>query len=162
MTQSAVPLGIVKNPSLHRWLSFDKPQTITLHSGKVELGQGVQIALQQIACDALGVDPDQLLFEGGNTLQGPDEGHTAGSQSIDQGGQAVRMACLFARQVFMQAATLELAVPSETLEIERGLFSSQATDKTCGKPKTNDDPRDPYPEEPTNQGSHEQARVDHR
>lgn len=131
MTQSSVPLGIVKNPSLHLWLSFDKPDIITLHSGKVELGQGVQIALQQIACDALGVDPDQLLFEGGNTLLGPDEGHTAGSQSIDQGGQAVRMACLFARQLFIQAAALELAVPSDSLQLERGIFSSKGSDKTC-------------------------------
>lgn len=131
MTQRSVPLGIVKNPSLHQWLSFDKPQTITLHSGKVELGQGVQIALQQIACDALGVDPDQLLFEGGNTLEGPDEGHTAGSQSIDQGGQAVLMACMFARQIFTQAAAVALAVPPEVLEIGRGIFSSHVTDKTC-------------------------------
>lgn len=131
MTQSSVPLGIVKNPSLHLWLSFDKPQIITLHSGKVELGQGVQIALQQIACDALGVDPDQLLFEGCNTLLGPDEGHTAGSQSIDQGGQAVRMACLFARQLFIQAAALELAVSADCLELERGVFSCKGSENTC-------------------------------
>lgn len=131
MTQSSVPLGVVKNPSLHHWLSFDKPKIITLHSGKVELGQGVQIALQQIACDALGVDPDQLLFEGGNTLLGPDEGHTAGSQSIDQGGQAVHMACLFARQIFIEAAALELAVSKEIVELERGIFSSRDSEKTC-------------------------------
>lgn len=131
MSQIPVPPGIVKNPSLHLWLSLDKQQIITLHSGKVELGQGVQIALQQIACDALGVDPDQLEFEGGNTLQGPDEGQTAGSQSVDQGGQAVSMACLFARQIFMQAAALELAVPVENLELERGIFSCTETDRTC-------------------------------
>ena len=131
MTQSSVPLGVVKNPSLHHWLSFDKPKIITLHSGKVELGQGVQIALQQIACDALGVDPDQLVFEGGNTLRGPDEGHTAGSQSIDQGGQAVWLACLFARQIFIEAAALELAVPKEIVELERGIFSCRDSKKTC-------------------------------
>ncbi len=127
----ALPLGMVKNPSLHQWLSIDHSGSLCLHSGKVELGQGVAVALQQIACDALGVDPDQLRFQGGNTQQGPDEGHTAGSQSIDQGGQAVRMACLFARQLFTQAAALELGVTSERLKLERGVFSSPASEKTC-------------------------------
>lgn len=131
MKPISVPLGIVKNPSLYQWLTFEKSGLITLHSGKVELGQGVEIALQQIACDALGIDPDQLEFEGGNTLQGPDEGHTAGSQSIDQGGHSVRMACLFARQIFMLAAADALCVAPEAIELERGIFSSSGSDKTC-------------------------------
>jgi CO/xanthine dehydrogenase Mo-binding subunit len=131
MMQISLPMGIVKNPVLHQWLSFETQHTITLHSGKVELGQGVEIALQQIACDALGVDPDQLQFEGGNTLHGPDEGHTAGSQSIDQGGHAVRMACLFARQIFYQSAADELGVAPDLIELERGIFSSKGSDKSC-------------------------------
>lgn len=131
MTPFSVPQGIVKSPSLHQWLTFDMPQIITLQSGKVELGQGVEIALQQIGCDALGVDPDQLQFEGGNTLHGPDEGHTAGSQSIDQGGNSIRMACLFARQLFIQAAAIDLGVSAESIQLNRGIFSSAETDKTC-------------------------------
>jgi len=131
MTHNALPMGIVKNPSLHQWLSFETQKIITLHSGKVELGQGVEIALQQIACDALGVDPDQIQFEGGHTLHGPDEGHTAGSQSIDQGGHAVRMACLFARQIFYQSAADELGVAPEDIALQRGIFSSKGSDKFC-------------------------------
>ncbi len=126
-----MPQGIVKNPQLHQWLSFDTVHTITLHSGKVELGQGVEIALQQIACDALGVDPDQIQFEGGNTLLGPDEGHTAGSQTIDQGGSSVRMACLFAREIFLREASIELAVAAEHIELAKGIFSSPQTKQTC-------------------------------
>jgi CO/xanthine dehydrogenase Mo-binding subunit len=131
MKPIALPQGIVKNPSLHQWLTFERSGVITLHSGKVELGQGVEIALQQIACDALGIDPDQLQFQGGNTLQGPDEGHTAGSQSIDQGGHAVQAACLFARQIFIQTAAHELGVSPAVLELERGIFSTNGSDKTC-------------------------------
>ncbi|OGQ53593.1 MAG: hypothetical protein A3J24_05370 [Deltaproteobacteria bacterium RIFCSPLOWO2_02_FULL_53_8] len=131
MTPFSFPQGIVKSPSLHHWLTFDMPHIITLKSGKVELGQGVEIALQQIGCDALGVDPDQLQFDGGNTLHGPDEGHTAGSQSIDQGGRSIRMACLFARQLFIQAAAIDLGVAAESIQLNRGIFSSAETDKTC-------------------------------
>jgi CO/xanthine dehydrogenase Mo-binding subunit len=131
MKPVVLPRGILKNPSLHQWLTFEKSGVITLHSGKVELGQGVEIALQQIACDALGIDPDQLQFKGGNTLLGPDEGHTAGSQSIEQGGHSVRMACLFARQTFMQTAADELGVAPEVIELGRGTFSRSGSDKTC-------------------------------
>ena len=131
MSSVAVPLGIVKNPSLHQWFSLEAPQTLWLHSGKVELGQGVEIALQQIACDALGVDPDQVQFEGGNTQRGPDEGHTAGSQSIDQGGSAIRMACLYARELFLRAAATEMGVDARAIRLARGVFSSPETDKIC-------------------------------
>ena len=131
MSSTLMPPGIEKNPQLLQWLFFNATDPITLHSGKVELGQGVEIALQQIACDALGIDPDQLQFEGGNTLLGPDEGQTAGSQSIDQGGRAVRMACLFARDLFMAQAVKELAVAAEHIELARGVFSSALTKHTC-------------------------------
>lgn len=131
MPQVALPPGIVKNPSLHQWLSFHAPDRLMLHSGKVELGQGVEIALQQIACDALGVDPDQLEFVGGNTDQGPDEGHTAGSQSIDQGGSAIRMACLFARALFTRAAADELGVDVPSIQLRRGFFASPRAQGTC-------------------------------
>lgn len=131
MTSTSIPQGILKNTELHRWLSFDTTHTMTLHSGKVELGQGVEIALLQIACDALGVDPDQIRFDGGNTLLGPDEGHTAGSQTIDQGGSSVRVACLFAREVFLREACAELAVAAEHIELARGIFSSSQASKTC-------------------------------
>lgn len=131
MSSVAVPVGIVKNPSLHQWLSFNADPIIVLHSGKVELGQGVEIALQQIACDALGVDPDQVRFVGSNTCHGPDEGHTAGSQSIDQGGSSIRIACLFARELFICAAAAEMGVDAQNVLLERGLFSSTINDKTC-------------------------------
>jgi CO/xanthine dehydrogenase Mo-binding subunit len=131
MASTLMPPGIEKNPQLLQWLFFNATDPITLHSGKVELGQGVEIALQQIACDALGIDPDQLQFEGGNTLFGPDEGQTAGSQSIDQGGSAVRMACLFARDLFMAQAVKELAVAAEHIALARGVFSSTLTQHTC-------------------------------
>ena len=131
MTLTSMPGSILKNPHLNLWLSFDEDGVVTLHSGKVELGQGVEVALQQIACDALGVNPDQMRFEGGNTLSGPDEGHTAGSQTIDQGGSAIRLACLFAREVFLKKASIELGLPAENIELSRGSFSSPQTRKIC-------------------------------
>ena len=131
MTPSTMPSGILKNPQLIQWLAIDDVGMINLRSGKVELGQGAEVALQQIACDALGVDPDQIHFEGGNTFLGPDEGHTAGSQTIDQGGRAMRVACLFARDVFLTEASVELGVAAENIVISRGNFSSLQSPKTC-------------------------------
>ena len=49
--------GLAANPRLDRWISFRSDGTVTVRTGKAELGQGLRTAMTAIAADELGVDP---------------------------------------------------------------------------------------------------------
>ncbi len=70
---------------------------VQIRTGKVELGQGIVTAFTQIAADALQLRPEQVQVLAADTLYGPDEGITSGSLSIQDGGTALRAACIAAR-----------------------------------------------------------------
>jgi nicotinate dehydrogenase subunit B len=120
---AALPTSLEANPRLDQWLKVNADETITVFSGKVELGQGIVTAIAQIAADELGVAPEQLHIAAGNTDIAPDEGYTAGSQSIEVGGAAMRIACAHARSLFAEAAARWLEVDVSDLMLARGMFS---------------------------------------
>lgn len=66
--------------------------TVLVHSGKVELGQGILTALAQMVADELGVDVSRVRMVPARTGVSPNEGYTAGSLSIQQSGSALRQA----------------------------------------------------------------------
>ncbi len=73
-------------------------------TGRVEIGQGVLTAMRQIAAEELGVDPGRIVLETGDTALTPNEGYTAGSQSIQFGGVALRLVCAEIRELFLDQA----------------------------------------------------------
>ena len=123
---SALPTSLEANPRLDQWVAINADQTISVFSGKVELGQGIVTAIAQIAADELGLAPEQLQIVAGHTDQAPDEWYTAGSQSIEVGGTAMRMACAHARRLFAAAAATRLGVAASELALARGVFSAGA------------------------------------
>ncbi len=99
-----LPGSLANNRRLEGWLRINADGTVTLFTGKVELGQGILTAFEQIAADELDVAPSRLRLVSGDTGQTPDEGFTSGSQSIEYGGAAIRYACAEARQILLTAA----------------------------------------------------------
>jgi CO/xanthine dehydrogenase Mo-binding subunit len=67
--------------------------TVSIATGKVELGQGIHTALAQIAAEELNVPMDRIRILPPSTEYCPDEGVTSGSLSIQDGGGALRKAC---------------------------------------------------------------------
>src|SRR5439155_1742745 len=88
-----MPSLLADNPRLDRWVSFPAPGQVTVSTGRVEIGQGVLTAMRQIAAEELDVTPERILLQSGDTELTPNEGYTAGSQSIQFGGVALRLAC---------------------------------------------------------------------
>ncbi|MFL5414181.1 MAG: molybdopterin cofactor-binding domain-containing protein, partial [Myxococcales bacterium] len=72
---------------------FERDRTVTVATGKVELGQGITTALMQIAADELGVPLERIRILPASTAYSPDEGFTSGSLSIQDGGKALRKTC---------------------------------------------------------------------
>ena len=126
MSTLGLPASIVAHPKLGDWLRVRDDGGFDVLSGKVELGQGISAALIKIACVGLGVDPDQVRLIAGDTARSPDEGYTAGSQSIEVGGSALRHACDVMRRLGAAAAARRLDASSGSLQVRRGRFTSAA------------------------------------
>lgn len=115
MIGNTLPRSLQDNPVLGQWLSFDRPGHVTICTGKVELGQGILTALAQIAAEELGVGPQRIEVLAADTDHSPDEGFTAGSQSVEVSGASIRLASAQARAVLMQAAAMRLGADVDIL-----------------------------------------------
>ena len=115
-----LPGPLNDNPSLDRWVSFPSPGKVTIGTGRVELGQGVLTAMAQIAADELDVAMERITMRSGDTELTPNEGYTAGSQSIQFGGVAMRQACADVRALFLDQAAKIIGCKASVLSIRDG------------------------------------------
>src|SRR5437660_5869038 len=99
-----LPGMLRENPRLDQWVRFDSPGRVTVSTGRVEIGQGVLTAMRQIAAEELDVSPERILLQTGDTELTPNEGYTAGSQSIQFGGVALRLACAEVKSLLLDHA----------------------------------------------------------
>lgn len=117
--------GSLRNaPMLDAWLRIDA-SGITVFTGKAELGQGVKTALAQVAAEELSVDVGAISMVTADTARTPDEGYTAGSQSMQESGTAIRHAAAQARALLVEAAAAKLGVPAERLVARGGAVAAE-------------------------------------
>jgi len=103
-----LPGSLNTNRMLNAWLRIDADGTVTIYTGKIELGQGIGTALAQIAADELDVEMKRIRMVHGDTAVTPNEGQTAGSLSVETSGTAVRFACAEAREMLLAVAATRL------------------------------------------------------
>ena len=120
MNAPVLPGPLADNPRLDRWVTFPAPGKVTVGTGRVELGQGVLTAMAQIAADELGVAMGRITIRSGDTEFTPNEGYTAGSQSIQFGGVAMRQACADVRGLLVEQAAKVLDCSAGELGIRDG------------------------------------------
>ena len=125
-----LPPLLAANPRLDQWVGFPSPGRVTVSTGRVEIGQGVLTAMLQIAADELDVAPDRILLQTGDTDLTPNEGYTAGSQSIQFGGVALRLACAEVRAPVSRPCRGELRLlPPGSGGARRGDHPSRGGDR---------------------------------
>ena len=103
-SRRTLPGSLNSNRMLDAWLRINADGTATVFTGKVELGQGIVTALAQIAAEELDLPLARIKMISGDTGQTPNEGQTAGSQSIEASGTALRMAGAEARAILLDLA----------------------------------------------------------
>src|SRR2546422_6704193 len=114
------PGSLEKNPKLAQWLRVHRDGTVSIFSGKVEIGQGISTALAQIAAEELGITPERIRMVAADTAVSPDEGVTSGSLSIQDSGVALRRACAQARTLLLKSAAARLGVSVRDLQVADG------------------------------------------
>src|SRR5215467_5067845 len=127
--QPTLPPPLAANPRLDQWVRFPSPGRVEVSTGRVEIGQGVLIAMLQIAAEELDVSLERILLQTGDTDLISNEGYTAGSQSIQFGGVALRLACAEVRALFLDHAAANFGHSRADLTVRDGaiLHRGEAT-----------------------------------
>lgn len=121
-----LPGTLSANNRLDRWVTVNADGTVTVRTGKVEIGQGIVSAMAQIAAEELDVDYARIRMVAVETSVSPNEGSTTGSRSIEEGGESMRQACAEVRDLLLHAAARRLGAGIESLTVDDGIVRLRA------------------------------------
>jgi nicotinate dehydrogenase subunit B len=114
------PGSLATSPYLDSWIRIDADGSITVFTGKAELGQGIKTAVQQIAAEELDVPFASLKVVTADTRRTANEGYTSGSHSMQDSGTAIQNAAAQVRELLVAEAARRLNLPVESFRTENG------------------------------------------
>ena len=119
-------------PQIDNWITINEDRSISVFSGKVELGQGIATALAQIAAEELDVALQRIRLVMADTQRTPDEGGTTGSRSLETSGVAIRLAAAAAREHLLSLAfeQLDSLTPAAELRVVDGLITDERSGRS--------------------------------
>ena len=111
------------NPSTIK-IGVDKRGVVVLHQGAIDIGQGSNTVIAQIAADALGANIDAIELRGADTDITPDAGKTSASRQTFVTGNAAKLAGASLRAMILRevnaSAESVLRFNSGVIEIDDG------------------------------------------
>lgn len=113
-------------PRVDAFLAIAEDGSVTLFTGRVDIGTGIKTALAQIAADELEVQFERVTVVQGDSALTPDQGPTVASISISRGGSEIRRAAAEARQALLGLASERLGIAVDQLSARNGAVSVQA------------------------------------
>ena len=119
-----LPGSLNSNRLLDAWIRINADGTATVFTGKVELGQGIVTALAQIAAEELDLPLARVQMISGDTGRTPNEGMTAGSQSVENSGTALRLGAAEVRAILVELASSRLEMSADSLSVADGVISA--------------------------------------
>ncbi len=128
--QSEITARGPQDPDLiDSWIRLDQSGKVTVLTGKQELGQGIRVALMQMAAEELDVPLDICDIINGDTGLTANEGYTAGSNSVEGSGSKIRQAAAEARMVLVNMASEKWNTDPAELMVTNGIISNQNGEK---------------------------------
>ncbi len=112
---------------LDSWIAVGADGRVTAFFGKVDLGQGVDVAVSQLVAEELDVDVAKVAVVMGDTARTVDQGGASGSTGIQRGGVTLRAAAAEARRQLLDRAAARLKVAADKLQVSDGVVSVVAT-----------------------------------
>ena len=94
--------------------------TVTVHTGAVDIGQGCDTALAQIAAGVLGLELDQVNYANPDTDASPYNYQTSASRTTFMVGNAVQRASAQVRDQLLEHAAVLLECEVDGVELRRG------------------------------------------
>jgi nicotinate dehydrogenase subunit B len=124
---AAEPGAAVKPPlapdQLDSWLAIKPDGDVVAYFGKMDMGQGVDVAIAQIVAEELDVPLARVSVVMGDTALTVNQGGASGSTGVQKGGIALRNAAAEARRVLVEMASARLGTPADRLEVADGVVA---------------------------------------
>ncbi len=126
LAQGSAEARMVDPKEVDAFLAINADGTVTLFCGKVDLGQGLRVAIPQIAAEELGIGLEKIRYVEGDTALTPDQGRTSGSAGIARGGMQIRQAAATARKALLELAAQRLNASAADLVVADGMIRPAA------------------------------------
>jgi len=121
--------SVQKNPGVDQWIALTTDGQVQVRMGKVDIGQKISSATLRLAAEELDIDPARIVMLPPDTVDGPDEGMTSGSNSMEESGNAVRLASATAKARLLALAAEHLGVAADDLEVADGTITAHGTNR---------------------------------
>ena len=110
---------------LDSWIAVNADGTVTGHTGKCELGQGMLTAQTQLVAEELSVAVERVHIVQCDTDVTPDQGTTSGSQSTPTNfnEENLALAAATAREALLNLASARFGVPAARLTADNGAIT---------------------------------------
>jgi isoquinoline 1-oxidoreductase len=105
---------------LGAWLHIGPDSTVTVFTGKVEIGQNIRTSFTQAVAEELRLPPGRIRMVMADTQQVPNDGGTAGSQSTPMMTSQLRRVGAAARELLLDLAAEQGKVGRATLTVADG------------------------------------------
>ncbi|MBK9227264.1 MAG: molybdopterin-dependent oxidoreductase [Ignavibacteria bacterium] len=96
-----------------------KDGSVVVSTGAVEMGQGVNTKLLQVAANEFGISPSKVRIESANTLRIANTSPTAASSGADLNGKALKIACTNLKERLANVAVNSLGFNDVKFENDR-------------------------------------------
>ena len=111
------------------WIHIAGDGTVTVYTGKVEVGQNIRTSLSQIVAEELMVPVMAIKMVMGDTDLVPHDAGTFGSRTTPQMGTQLRKAAATARQALMDMAAKKWNTTATALKTENGMVLNTSTNE---------------------------------
>jgi len=108
---------------LDSWIAVQADGSVTAFFGKMDMGQGVDVAIGQIVAEELDVSPARVKVVMGDTAVTVNQGGASGSTGVERGGIPLRNAAAEARRILLEMAAERLKIPVVRLAAADGVVS---------------------------------------
>jgi nicotinate dehydrogenase subunit B len=105
---------------LSSYVAVNADGTVSAFFGKMDMGQGLFVAIGQMVAEELDVPFKAVTVIMGDTATSVNQGGASGSTGIQNGGKQMRMAAAEARRVLVEMAAAKLALPEDALTVTDG------------------------------------------
>lgn len=103
------------------WIAVAGDGNVTAFFGKMDMGQGVDVAVAQLVAEELDVAIEKVSVVMGDTARTCDQGGASGSTGIQRGGVTLRAAAAEARRQLLERAAAKLG--TDKLQVDNGVIS---------------------------------------
>ncbi len=122
--QAAAKLAARTPDRLSSWLAVQQNGDVIAYFGKIDVGQGVEVAIAQIVAEELDVDFARVRVVMGDTALTVNQGGASGSTGIELGAVPLRFAAAEARRTLLNMAAAAFGVPAANLIVTNGIIAS--------------------------------------